>query len=264
MGLPADLPPGRLVTPKLWVSEGQVPDVTTVWASLHAGHAQNGWWPLLLAPDIDLGDFGPSRNEIVDAEPFLMRRWESDAVQLYTDPASADEPAQLIPYRTWPGLAPACPPGPDPDEVVGRYVTSTEVRAGAVSDPFSHLDVDPDTLVPNPFVGTSDRVLLGLVESPDSAGTVAASGWGHQLGGGAQGTAVLHSWQERFGVRLYALGYDWLSVTVARPVPMNETELARRVAAEHVAFCPDILGEIAFADYANGLIAATVWRFWWD
>lgn len=30
---------------------------------------------------------------------------------------------------------------------------------------------------------------------------------------------------------------------------------ARRIAAEHVAYCPDILGEITFADYANGLIA---------
>lgn len=262
MGLPSDLPAGRLVTPKLWVSDDQVADVTTLWARLHAEHTRTGWWPLLLTPDVDLRDFGPEQ-EVADAEGFLAQRWQRMEVQVYTVPEGAEESA-VIPYRTWPGLAPAgSPPGPDPDQVVAAHVTSTEVRAGTVSDPFSHLDLDPNTPVANPFVGTGGA-FLGLVESPDGAGAIAASGWVHQFGGGPGCAAVLRSWQERFGVRLCVLGNDWLSVTVAWPVPAGETELARRLAAEHVAFCPEILGEIDFDDYATGLINTTVWRFWWD
>lgn len=262
MSFPSNLPRGRLVTPKLWVSDDQVADVTTMWLELHAGHARSGWWPLLLVPGIDLRDFGPERDVAIDAEQFLMQRWQSH-VQVYTEPDPGEETAP-VPYPTWPGLAPGCLPGLNPDHLAAWYVASTEVRAGAVSDPFSRLDLHPDTRVPNPFVGASGRAFLGLVESPDSAGTVAASGWVHQLGGGPGCTAVLRSWQERFGVRLCALGYDWLSVTVGWPVPINEVALARRVAAEHVAFCPDILGMVDFEDYAHGLITAVVWRFWWD
>jgi hypothetical protein len=261
MGLPADLPPGRMVTPKVWVSDDQVADVTTVWARLHAEHASTGWWPLLLYPDVDLRDFGQEHEVTVSAEEFLAQRWQLGDVQVYTDPAMVEMETALIPYTTWPGLAPAGPPGPDPDQVAAAYVTSTEVRAGAVSDPFTPLSRDPNKPVPNPFVGTGGA-FLGLVESPDSAGAIAASGWEHQLGGGPGGTPVLRSWQERFGVRLCVLGYDWLSVSVARPT--GELDLARRLAAEHVAFCPDVAGEIPFEDYARGLIEAAVWRFWWD
>jgi hypothetical protein len=45
---------------------------------------------------------------------------------------------------------------------------------------------------------------------------------------------------------------------------VNAIEHARRVAAEHVAFCPYILGEVPFENYATGLTTAAVWPFWWD
>lgn len=263
MELPADLPPGQLVTPKLWVADAPVADVKTLWQRLHAGHARSGWWPLLLAMENVLRSFGPEREADVDAERFLAQRWK-DEVHDPTDAGTADDPADRIPYPAWPGLAPAGPPGPDPDQVAASLVTGSEVRAGTVSHPFSHLELDPDRPVPNPFVGSTGDPLLGLVESPDSAGAVAASGWTYELGGGPGCTAVLRSWQERFGVRLCALGRDWLSVSVARPVPAGESELARRIAAEHVAFCPKIVGDVPFADYAGGLVGATVWTFWWD
>ena len=210
-------------------------------------------------------NFGPAQDVDVTAEQFLARRWQSPEVRVYTEPDPTEgETTAPVPYATWPGLAPGCPPGQDPDQFAAWYVASDEVRAGAVSDPFSLTERHPDTRVPNPFVGRSGQALLGLVETPDSAGAIASSGWIHQLGGGPGCTAVLRSWQERYGVRLCVLGADWLAVTVARAVPVDEIELARRVAAEHVAFCPDILGMVDFEDYAQGLITAAVWRFWWD
>jgi hypothetical protein len=249
MELPSDLPAGRMVTPKLWVSNEQVSDVAPLWARLHA--ARSGWWPLLLAPDVSLDDFGPEQEVTGDASFFLAQAWESRV--------QADSEPEDLPYPNWPGLAPACPPGPDPDQVAASYVTRAEVRAGEVSDPFAHLEeLPPDTLVPNPLVGG----FLGLVETSDSAGAIAASGWEHDLAGGAEATSVLRSWEERFGVRLCAIGFDGFYVTAAWPAPA--TDLARRIAAEHVAFCPDILGEVDFDDYADGLTTTNLWRFWWD
>jgi hypothetical protein len=198
--------------------------------------------------------------------PCLSPEWESYRVRPYTAPGAGEDASLLIPYPIWPGLAPAnVGAGPGPDAFAASFVTSPEIEERSLSDPFSHLDLRPDTPVRNPFVDASGRARLGLVKTPDSAGAITASGWTHDTGAALAGcTAVLRSWQERFGVRLCALGTDWLAVTVAWPVPVNATEHARRIAAEHVAFCPDILGELDFAEYANGLLAATVWMFWWD
>ena len=49
--------------------------------------------------------------------------------------------------------------------------------------------------------------------------------------------AVLRSWEDRFGIRVVALGFDQLLVSVATP-PTTLAE-ARALAAEHFAFCPD-------------------------
>lgn len=264
MGLPKDLPPGRLITPTLWISDDKVPDVTTRWAAAQTTHPTTGWWPLLLTTDLG---FGAANTETVDAERFLAEQWESDyrlqPYRLNTDPSAVED----IPYSTWPGLAPATVgAGPGPDAVAASIVTRPEIEAGRLSDPFNPQDTTaPDVLVPNPFVDGTGRARLGLVKTTDSAGAITASGWMHDTGAALAGcTAVLRSWQDRFGVRLCALGTDWFAVTVAWPVPPKATEHARRIAAEHVAFCPDILGHMSFAEYAKGLITATVWIFWWD
>jgi hypothetical protein len=265
MGLPDDLPPGRLVKPTLWVSDKPMADATERWVTAQAAHCRTGWWPLLLPPDINLGSFyGPS-TESVDAESFLAERWNSERVQLSVDPEGDDRWGDHLPYDAWPGLAPpSAGRDSDSDAVAVSTITRPELEHGHVSDPFSHLELDPDAPGPSPFVDARGRARLGLVETPDSAGAIAASGWEHELGGGPECTAVLRSWQERFGVRLVALGYDWLAVTVAWPVPTNAIDQARRIAAEHVAFCSEILGEVEFEEYAKALIATTVWLFWWD
>jgi hypothetical protein len=104
MGLPDELPPGRLVKPTLWVSDDPLPDAAVRWVTAQAAHGSTGWWPLLLAPDIDLGSFyGPSTDSI-DAEEFLAERWDSERVQLYVDPDGNERPGGHLPYDAWPGL----------------------------------------------------------------------------------------------------------------------------------------------------------------
>lgn len=253
----------------MWVSDEPLPGAAERWVIAQGAHRRTGWWPLLLAPDIDLRSFDGPSIESVDAESFLAERWKSQDVQLYVDPEGDLRPGGHLPYDAWPGLAPASAgpgpgPGPDPDAAAASTVARPELKHGHVSDPFSHLALDPHAPGPSPFVDAEGRARLGLVETPDSAGAIAASGWAHELGGGPECTAVLRSWQERFGARLVALGDDWLAVTVARPVPTDAIDQAHRVAAEHVAFCSEILGEVAFEEYARTLIATTVWLFWWD
>ncbi|WP_328917737.1 MULTISPECIES: DUF4253 domain-containing protein [unclassified Streptomyces] len=77
-------------------------------------------------------------------------------------------------------------------------------------------------------------------------------------------SAVLRSWEERFGARLVGLGHARAFVSVAaRPDSKGE---ARRLALEHCLVCPDAVEQSpdTFEEYADGLLHRTVWSFWWD
>jgi Domain of unknown function (DUF4253) len=75
---------------------------------------------------------------------------------------------------------------------------------------------------------------------------------------------VLRSWEERFGARVVAVGFDTLDLSVAAPPTTADQALG--IAAEHHAFCPDNVwqGSGDFAEYAGCLINADNWSFWWD
>jgi len=55
--------------------------------------------------------------------------------------------------------------------------------------------------------------------------------------------AVLRSWEDRFGIRLLALSYDRLTVSVSAP-PRTLAE-AEAIAVEHYAFSPDTIDQTA-------------------
>ncbi len=79
--------------------------------------------------------------------------------------------------------------------------------------------------------------------------------------------AVLRDWEYRFGARLVSLGgLGSLDLSVARP-PQSESD-ALRVAAEHLAFCPENirydLTDTSVHAYAEQLIGERSWSFWWD
>ncbi|MDV9177872.1 DUF4253 domain-containing protein, partial [Streptomyces sp. W16] len=98
-----------------------------------------------------------------------------------------------------------------------------------------------------------------------------ALGWtgpAEHEGDTARLSAVLRSWEDRFGIRVLALGLDHLRVSVAVP-PTTRAE-AEAVAAEHFAFCPDNIwhggdGDRTIAAYAeHQLLNQSAWHFWWD
>jgi len=258
--LDVDLPPGRLVTPSeperakgagepgaaYWFSDGPVaPDL---WGRLRRAHAQSGLWPVLASSDsADVpwaaGDVSPQPVAAIDAlDPGsvlagLWRDWVEDL-------GAGEDLPELAPFgRDWPGLAPATggedSEGPDPDTFTDQYV----------------LDHDD---------GTS-RLLL--VAADRSADVITVAGWQGPLNHTddmAALSAVLRSWEDRFGIRVIELSLDVLVATVARP-PATMAE-AERVAAEHFSFCPDniVQGIDTITAYAASIRAEDIWSFWWD
>jgi hypothetical protein len=238
-----ELPAGRLIDatdegpwhePLLWCADDPV--VPGGWAALTAAR-RVGLLPVVL--DVGDGHGGPEDWELTpgemsypgdhDAEEVLADFWEECAAK--------DE--------EWPGLADAPDRLQDPDSAVAGIADSLLDGGGPLKDP-----------------------RLALVPARRSADIPTAIGWmgpADHENDTARLSAVLRSWEDRFGIRVVALGFDHLLVSVAAP-PATLTE-AEAVAAEHFAFCPDHIGQgsdTALSDYAERLLDQPVWHFWWD
>ncbi|MER5884145.1 DUF4253 domain-containing protein [Streptomyces sp. NPDC001941] len=260
--LDVSLPPGRIVlsgegdgdAPALWVSEGPV--AFDLWKRVHAQHTRTGIWPLLLEP-LRTGeeDFRPwSTGELFpegmtspgkhDAEELLAQWWEQHSPRV--EDGVLDAPARTAvtaPFgRFWPGPAPATTPSADPEAAAREC-------AGFFTD-------------------FRDEVRLGLVAAARGADALATAGWSGPMNYDndfGKYAAVLRSWEDRFGVRVVGVGFATLHLSVASP-PVDKGQ-ALRVAAEHFAFCPDNIwqGPDATLDaYAERLMGADCWDFWWD
>ncbi|MCO5974239.1 DUF4253 domain-containing protein [Actinoallomurus soli] len=70
--------------------------------------------------------------------------------------------------------------------------------------------------------------------------------------------------EERFGTRLIAVDGGTVHVSVAAPPCPEEAD---RLALEHYLVCPDNIEQdffVVFATYAEKLVTAPRWSFWWD
>jgi hypothetical protein len=281
-----DLPPGRLIDaggtshaleavgdidgpwhePLLWHAEDR--PAPGGWAALSPARS-SGLLPVLL--DVGGPHGGPEEWELSpgemsypgdhEAEEVLAEFWEDCAA----DEADADEdhpggekavevlgerPAldgTIAPYGPlWPGLAAAAPPDADPDARAAETADSLARSGSWLKQP-----------------------RLALVPARRSADVPAAIGWpgptNHE-NDVARLCAVLRSWEDRFGIRVVALTFDRLVVSVAAP-PTTAAE-AEAVAAEHFAFCPDNITQGShenLREYAeHEVLNGRVWSFWWD
>jgi hypothetical protein len=107
---------------------------------------------------------------------------------------------------------------------------------------------------------------LGVVETARPADVPAAVGWfgtGDSWDDVVGVSAVLRSWEDRFGAVLVRMSRASLDLAVAAP-PWERSECLA-VAAEHYAFCDDTYtgNPGTLRDYANGLRGATRWSFRW-
>lgn len=255
--LSVSLPAGRPVhgdegdadEPAMWVSEA--PATAELWRALLGEHPRSGLWPLLLdslhgspGRPWDDGELWPAPLETHDAGTLMAGWWAA-----YTANDDEDDmlsPAQRLavtaPFgRDWPGPAPAQP------------------LAGA--DPGTHAaDCAADLLLHRP------GLRLGLVAADRGSDALTLAGWdgATNYSGPARISAVLRTWEDRFGVRVIGAGFADLFLSVAAP-PSTESA-ALHVAAEHFAFCPDNVwqGTGSLPQYAGTLRDAGTWQFWWD
>jgi hypothetical protein len=77
-------------------------------------------------------------------------------------------------------------------------------------------------------------------------------------------SALLRSWEDRFGARVVGFEGATIHVSVARP-PATGAD-ASLVALEHILLGDDNhpAGDLNFADYAESLVGERHWFFWWD
>nr|WBO75902.1 DUF4253 domain-containing protein [Streptomyces sp. SBE_14.2] len=256
------LPPGRVITSyesvgdarPLWLSDA--PATAELWSRLRRQHPVTGLWPLLLeALDPLDEDFRPwgcgelypqGTSSSVDhrAETLLADWWrEYTSVDEDDDHLTAEERlAVTAPFgRAWPGLSPTSAPDTDPEEMAEEYAKV--------------------------FLAGHPHARLGLVEALRGADALTAVGWSGpaNYGDTAKFSAIVRSWEDRFGARVVAVGFDTLHLSVAAPPRRQEDALP--VAAEHFAFCPDTVWQGAhdgLASCAETLVGLNCWEFWWD
>ncbi|GAA3096104.1 DUF4253 domain-containing protein [Streptomyces echinatus] len=247
------LPPGRLIDttddgpwhePLLWHAEK--PAAPGTWKALGAPAARAGLLPVLVDTAVGLEDWALLPGETSypgdhDAEDVLAEYWEEET----EDGGAAEE---IEPFGDeWPGLAPA----------PAALSVAPDTRAAQVADA---LCGDPESGI--------ERAHLALVPARRSADIPAAIGWAGPVNyepDVARVSAVLRSWEDRFGIRVVALGPDTLVLSVAAPPATQED--AEAVAAEHFAFCPDSIlqgEEDTLRGYAKTLLGEDTWTFWWD
>ncbi|MGW1952171.1 DUF4253 domain-containing protein [Streptomyces sp. NPDC001920] len=240
------LPPGRLLDttddgpwhePLLWLADGRA--ASGGWAALRRTAPGAGLLPVLL----DVARHGgPELWELMPGEMSYPGDHDAEEVlaEFWDECAAEDE--------DWPGLAGAAAAGgaPDPDAVASDVVGLLLDGGDALEEP-----------------------RLALVPARRSADIPAVIGWmgpaNHENDMGRL-SAVLRSWEDRFGIRVVALGFDTLLVSVAAP-PTTLAE-AEALAAEHFAFCPDTIWQGSDTDlrgYAeHRLLGRSAWHFWWD
>jgi hypothetical protein len=254
------LPPGRrmygwdndvtdIEIPLAWVTEHPMAEAGYTWLALSAAHAETGLAPVLLSRGSQTGEEltgeafalggGADIGQIdaKSAETILVQGWDTGE-----DVLNPQQTEQRAPFGAeFPGLA---------EEERGQ-LPETALRAA---------------------VATHQPAFLGLVAARRPADVPAAVGWtgfGVDMPGPdarcLEVSAVLRSWESRFGARPLRLGSDMiLRVLVERPP--STFEAAIRVAAEHVAF-GDEYGRYSgqpISELAADLVGKPVWHFWWD
>ncbi|WP_116048796.1 DUF4253 domain-containing protein [Amycolatopsis palatopharyngis] len=236
------LPPGRWHG-RLWVSDSALTNPDRYLACV-AAHSRTGLWPVLIPPDlrfelsgedwtVDRGRLASAGDRIADVDvAATLAEW-------WREPCC--DGSCLHPFGAeFPGLTKHSTRRADPLAEAGNTGSILAARADC---------------------------RLGLVETERPADVPALLGWAGMINTTddvAAVSAVLRSWEERFGAVLISLGFDSLELSVAAPPKSRDRALA--LAAEHRAFCvQNFTGQPGdMRDFGTNLAGRRLWRFWWD
>lgn len=264
------LPLGQFLpgdSPTMWQSDEPVADVVDLWDRCERGAATTGIWPVVSGLICPQRLPEPADIAAVDLVSELEARWRALRARQAMGfgqtgfPADLDDVEELIalqrdrwehgwpPYEQWPGLAPAAPDSGQAPAQVHRHVLEEilGLRVGNVR------------LVGLAHIGA----YLALVRAERPADVPAVMAWEAEAPHEFL-SALLRSWEDRFGARVVALMGSTIHVSVARP-PAAAAD-ASLVAMEHMLLGDDNhpCGDLNFADYAKSLAGERHWSFWWD
>jgi hypothetical protein len=230
----------------MWMTDHRVDDAGAKWWTMHQ---EQRFQPVLLDSlddDAVAGDRRPwdtGELAIWDA-PIRGQDTVSQALSgFWTEYDDSEMVADLkLPYRTFPGLAPR--------------------QEDALPDIELEL-----------VAGSASSAWFGLTTAPRPADIPMSIGWfacSEAFAGSfspGQMTAVLRSWEDRFGAFIFRLGYASLQLLVQRP-PRTERQ-ALAVAAEFFGLADEFTtahGGVtrSITEMADSIEGSPWWRFWWD
>jgi hypothetical protein len=242
VGRPITAHPGGENAPVMWVTDDVQLDAGICWMQLFSDYPRTGLYPVVL-PEPDSG--ADNGQPWLDGELDTVHRTSPDRLgspsalltRLYREQLSqfGGPRAATDPPRRFPGLARTS---------VGWFPSAVVHSVGP------HL------------LGR-----IGLIPVARPADLPYAIGWEGPANYFDAGyvTAVLRSWEDRFGAFAIQVGLDYVDLGVTDP-PDTLPE-ARRAAAETIALCPDeyYQGDSDnFDDFARSLIDSHSWECWWD
>jgi Domain of unknown function (DUF4253) len=249
------LPDGNVAAPLLWATSKPVPGAALVWQALSGMHHDTGLVPILLAFLVGGHQGRPwdaveldSRCDLLavdklDAASVLAHQWAGSAPTRKEFEREPDFFADWFPPfgMEFPGLA----PGQD------QQLTSAELAAA---------------------LGWFGPARIGLVPAARPADVLALVGFNGTVNGFGTPellSAVLRSWEDRFGAVLIEVGFAHIRMLVRRP-PRTRHD-ARAVAAELYVMCDEFWppGKPAIAVYdvqqiAEQTLDIPIWSMWWD
>jgi len=173
--------------------------------------------------------------------PVLWTQGDDPDAYLFTgsDPADADGlDVHAVLEKLWQApIGPLAPPadGRPPDDPFGVLQRSGELGGYAV-------------------------LILVPVNRPADVGSVLGVSQSEVVSD-AQTTAVLRSWEERFGAVVTGVGPGTVELSVGSPPTLPHQAL--RLANEQMAFAPDSYPPSAVPDRARELLTSEVWGFGW-
>lgn len=228
---PMTLPAGRRIIarfgsgqPVAWATAGPVPEAGRIWTALSAVHQETGLVPFVLGgPDGDTTrpwdgeEFQDpadiSRIDRLDAGTLLAVGW--DRRQPDIGEGQEEDPAGVLirlPFgREFPGLAQPDGPPASPRELAWGTRSPGAAR-------------------------------IGLAVAGRPADVLPLIGWQgvtSRYGSSIPVAAVLRSWEDRFGARLFQVGFDEIRLVVQRPP--RTADGALRVAAELWSFSDEVM-----------------------
>jgi Domain of unknown function (DUF4253) len=230
--------------PAYWVTDDLVSESGLTWFELGQRSSSTGLVPVLLESDTrnaarpwESGELRPvdlSGITALDAATVLRRRW---SLSVPSNMEIIEFSEMFSPYSAmFPGLGLA-------EQIA---VSAAELREVLATQPAARLALFP------------------LARSADIVAYVGWPGAGSLYDTAAPVSAVLRSWEERYGARVFRVGPDTIDLIVQRP-PRHPAD-ALAVAAEQFALCPDIVvqAEGSIQALADQILGEPLWSLWWD